>query len=101
MALKVCAVPGCPNLQAESKCPEHRSQYEKQRGTRQARGYGVKHDRLRAHWRARMLAGERVNCWRCGNPLTFDAFDLGHDDHDRSTYRGPECVRCNRATSGR
>ena len=41
-------------------------------------------------------------CWRClcwypvGTP-----WDLGHDDHDRTQYRGPECRPCNRATASR
>lgn len=99
--MKVCSVPGCPNLQAEPKCIKHRREAEAARGSRQARGYGAAHDRIRADYRRRMEQGEQFNCWRCGNPLTPDAFDLGHDDHDRSRHRGPECLRCNRATSGR
>ena len=99
--MKVCAVPGCPNLQAESKCIKHRREAEARRGTRQTRGYGARHDTIRAGIAERMAKGERFRCWRCGVTLDPNAWHLGHDDHDRSRYRGPECVPCNTATSGR
>lgn len=65
-------------------------------------GYGKAHKRLRAQYAARMRAGERFRCWRCGlliNPV--GPWDLGHDDADRSLYRGPEHVACNRADTRR
>lgn len=102
MALKVCNVPGCPNLQREARCPEHRREAERKRGTRQTRGYDAAHDRLRTHWQARIDAGEVVYCWRCKTRrITGRAWHLGHDDQDRTRYRGPECVPCNTATAGR
>jgi hypothetical protein len=73
-----------------------------------ARGYGSKHQRLRAQYQRRMDQGERFNCARCDQPIQPGTpWDLGHDDHDRSIYRGPEhrgrgCPQGgNRATSGR
>ncbi|MFE6645674.1 hypothetical protein ACFVJS_03865 [Nocardioides sp. NPDC057772] len=47
--------------------------------------------------------GERFTCWRpgCGKPIDPTNWHLGHDDHDRSRYRGPECPPCNQATAGR
>jgi len=66
-----------------------------------ARGYGGLHQKLRAQAKVLVDAGAAV-CWRCGlgiNP--GEPFDLGHDDHDRTAYRGPEHRRCNRATNGR
>lgn len=72
------------------------------------RGYGPEHSRLRRQVAAVVKAGAAV-CWRCGLPIAAgQAWDLGHDDDDRSVYRGPEhrhardCPQGgNRATSGR
>lgn len=70
------------------------------------RGYGKAHQRLRARWAPLVRAG-RVRCWRCGHVivpvrgLRGEGWDLGHDDLDRTRYRGPEHVDCNRATAGR
>jgi hypothetical protein len=66
-----------------------------------ARGYGAEHQKLRRRLAPQVEAG-LVNCWRCGDPIRpGEAWDLGHDDHDRRRYRGPEHVGCNRATASR
>jgi hypothetical protein len=77
-------------------------------GTTAARGYGGQHQALRADYKRRMAQGERFICWRCGHWLDpHQPWDLGHDDHDRTQYRGPEhrgreCpMGGNRATNGR
>lgn len=67
-----------------------------------ANGYGAEHKRLRTQIAQRMHAGEIFVCWRCGRRINpARAWDLGHDDRDRSIYRGPEHVACNRATKPR
>jgi hypothetical protein len=64
-----------------------------------ARGYGFCHQQLRARLAPQVATGD-VDCARCGLPiLPAEARDLGHDDHDRSRWSGPEHQRCNRATS--
>ena len=65
------------------------------------RGYGVDHQRERARWQRIVETGE-ASCWRCKLPIgPTDPWDLGHDDHDRTRYRGPEHPHCNRAEGGR
>ena len=101
MSLRVCAQPGCPALQPETRCLDHRREQEQARGSRQQRGYGAAHEQLRADYQRRMNRGETFDCWRCDDQIDPEHWQLGHDDHDRSIYRGPECVPCNLATSGR
>ena len=97
--MRVCL--DCPTLiPTGNRCPTHRRAKEQQRGTSTARGYDSTHRALRADYAARMATGETFTCWRCGDPIT-GPFDLGHDDNDRTRYRGPEHPSCNRATSSR
>jgi hypothetical protein len=71
--------------------PSHGNTYE--------RGYGGEHQRLKEHWRPYVEAG-LVDCWRCDRPIAPESpWDLGHDDHDRSVYRGPEHMACNRSAA--
>jgi hypothetical protein len=65
-----------------------------------ARGYGAEHRRERRRIEIIVNAQGYV-CTRChqyrppGSP-----FDLDHSD-DRTTYRGPSCITCNRGAGGR
>ena len=100
--MRVCSEPGCPTLIPDAgRCPTHARAIDRARGTRQARGYGPEHDRLRAQWKPKVETGN-VRCARCRRFINpGDAWDLGHDDEDRSKYTGPEHQACNRATAGR
>lgn len=70
-------------------------------GRTTSRGYGTAHQQLRAFWQPLVTTGT-VTCWRCQQPITpTEPWDLGHDDTDRTLYRGPEHAnRCNRAAAG-
>lgn len=62
-------------------------------GSTSAGGWGTAHQKLRADYQRRMDAGEQFTCWRCGHLLQPGMlWHLGHDDVDRSIYRGPEHV---------
>jgi len=66
------------------------------------RGYGWSHRQERQRWQHHRVATGRVICARCGRPINpREPWDLGHDDHDRRSYAGPEHRRCNRATNKR
>lgn len=71
------------------------------------RGYGAQHKRLRKQLKPIVEAGQAF-CWRCiANGKTpqqarinpNEPWDLGHDDDDRTRYRGPEHQACNRNTA--
>ena len=100
--MKVCL--DCPTLiPTGNRCAECRRRHRQDnpRGTRREQGYGPGHRPLRRHYAERMAQGETFTCWRCGRPIDPNDWDLGHDDNDRSIYRGPECRPCNRATASR
>ena len=102
MPLRRCPATRCPNLieAGDRYCPDHSRDYEARRGTRQARGYGTPHSRLRQQWQARMDAGERVACARCGLPVDpRQPWALDHAD-DRKSYLGPSHKRCNDSAGG-
>ena len=82
-------------------CTTHLREYEGRRGAPTQRGYGREYRTQRLEWAARIEAGERVTCWRCGHPIQpGTAWDLGHDDLDRAKINGPEHRRCNRSAAG-
>lgn len=65
------------------------------------RGYGYRHRQIRDAVKAQVDTGTAV-CWRCTHPIHPDQpWDLGHDDEDRSIYRGPEHRACNRGSAAR
>lgn len=70
--------------------------------TTTARGYGASHQRERARWQ-KVIDTQGATCWRCHTPIPPGSrrWDLGHHDHDRSVYMGPECRTCNRAAGAR
>ncbi len=95
-----CRHPGCIQPARGGLCPTHQAERERARPSRQARGYGAAHDKLRKQWAPKVATG-RVKCARCNKPIKVgQSWDLGHSD-DRTSYRGPEHRKCNRATMGR
>lgn len=102
-ALRPCL--DCGAITATSRCPGCTSARgkvrDRQRGTRQQRGYDAAHEADRRGWTPAVAAGH-VACWRCGDPIQpGEPWDLGHDDRDRTVTRGPEHAnRCNRKAGG-
>jgi hypothetical protein len=67
--------------------------------TTSERGYGWRHQQLRRALAPRVATG-RVACWRCNRLIRpGERWHLGHDDHDRRIYRGPEHASCNNFAS--
>lgn len=66
-----------------------------------ARGYGAAHQAERKRW-AKIIDTTGHQCWRCRRMiLPGMAWDLGHHDHDRTRYMGPEHRSCNRSAGAR
>lgn len=100
MALRVCPAKGCTNLTQGGRCTDCLRQADRDRGTRQERGYDAAHDHERAKW-ALILERRSVPCARCQKPINpGDDWDLGHND-ERTRWTGPEHPACNRAAGGR
>jgi hypothetical protein len=94
-APRACATPGCPAVVTSGHCSTHA------RPGPRARGYDRAHDKLRARIDIEVRAGY-VYCWRCTRRIDpTEPWDLGHDDHDRTVYRGPEHLHCNRSAAGK
>jgi hypothetical protein len=78
------------------------------KGTTGQRGYDYQHQKLRKQV-APLVAAGKATCWRCSERIDpGQDWDLGHDDDDRTKYRGPEHAKAadcvmggNRATAGR
>jgi hypothetical protein len=101
MSKRVCFEPGCSRLiPTTGRCAEHERARELKRGTMAERGYGSSFQRERKMW-AKRIADGRINCARCGKPITPDvAWHLDHSD-DRTETIGPSCARCNSSAGGR
>jgi hypothetical protein len=103
MASKICPVPGCPEVTKGGRCAPHKAELERQRGTRQQRGYDLAHDRERKRV-ARLIRRGGQHCARCQLELPKDLpSDAWHLDHnaDRTGYLGPSHTDCNLAAAGR
>jgi 5-methylcytosine-specific restriction enzyme A len=97
MAWRVCSTPGCPTVHDRTgKCIDCRRKTDRQRGSRQARGYDAQYERARAT----ALDGA-TRCMTCRGPFTEDNPATG--GHVRAISQGgtaadgigAECQRCN------
>jgi len=72
--------------------------YSNGRAERRAQYDSSGHRNLRRLVQANMHAGVTYVCARCRNQIyPWTAWDLDHDDNDRSRYIGPSHASCNRA----
>lgn len=100
-AKRICGKAGCPHAADGRYCTKHNAEYEAERGTSTARGYGSAHQRTRARLNLEVQRG-LTNCARCGEPIQPNtAWALDHDDLDRGKYLGPSHVFCNNSAGGK
>jgi len=85
----------CPAIATDgSYCAPHAADRRRARPSRQARGYDPNYDRARLAYARRLMAGERILCWRCRQPVVAGSdWHLGHDEQRR--IKGPEHADCN------
>jgi hypothetical protein len=96
MTMRVCNVPGCPELveagTRDGRCLQHRREREKARGTRKERGYGAEHQRLRQQL---LPTAYGQPCQHCGERMwPHQELHLDHTE-DRTGYRGIVHAHCN------
>ena len=100
-AKRICAKAGCPAVADGRYCTKHNAEYEAERGTSTARGYGSKHQRTRARLNLEVQQGNTA-CARCGQPIAPNTpWHLDHDDEDKGIYLGPSHALCNVSAGGR
>ncbi|WP_236243141.1 holin [Streptomyces sp. CC228A] len=102
----ICTVPGCPEYTNQGgRCPDHRREAERRRGTARQRGYGRQHEQ---RFRAGVLARDPI-CVLCHqapsvhadhHPLSRrELAEQGADPNDPRHGRGL-CAPChNRETA--
>ena len=92
----------CPHLVPTDAyrglCDECRHTWDRERGSREDRGYGADHQAERAQYASLIRAGITIRCVTCNTILGPD-FHLGHTD-DRTTWVGPQCPLCNDRRAG-
>lgn len=105
MTIRVCSVPGCPELTDRARCPTHRRAAELQRGRPADRGYDTKWRRIRA----RFLAAHPT-CLDCGAPANVadhaprsrrDLVTAGDPHPDAWRHLQPRCDRCHNKRTAR
>lgn len=96
--MRVCATPGCPTLTTDTYCPACATKRDRERGSRQQRGY----DRAHEHERARLLPlAYGQPCPHCGERMwPHDELHLDHTE-DRIGYVGIVHARCNTSDAAR
>ena len=64
--------------------------------TERARVYATPEHKAMVHAVKAAVAAGTAHCWRCGRHIPPGSkAHAGHDDHDRTLYRGVECPQCN------
>ena len=85
----------CRAMKRRESGVARRRRDERERPSTTERGYGGEHKKLRAKLAKVVEAGDGF-CVRCGRWVApGELWHLGHDDFDRSRYRGIECTKCN------
>ena len=99
MVKRPCSEPGCPVLTTTTRCLECARRRDRERGTRQERGYDAEYDQLKRTYAKRVQAGELLLCVRCHQPITGAVTP----DHNatRDGYLGPAHPRCNLSAAGK
>lgn len=73
-----CSSPGCKTLVETGKCSAHKIQYERDRGSPTARGYGTDWRRFR-HWYVQEIVAPDPFCQDCHEPfMSTSKIELHH-----------------------